>query len=154
MGVFPKAAAIAFLFLFTLSYAENFVAINSNDGRDVLSGIFYANVKGLTAYFMPTGGDSAQFAAKIGTGRDILLIESSAAPVSGFVESDLRSAGNRLEVYTSDNATKTNLDLAVLVGLFAVRFERPWWVIGRWLNALPLLRSNRRMWRLFAKIPD
>ena len=112
MGMFAKAAAIAFIFIFALSYAENFVAVNSNDGRDVLSGIFYANVKGETVRFMPTGGSSEIFAAKVGTGHDILLIQSSTTPISGLVESALRSNNNQLEMYSSDDGGKTNLDLA------------------------------------------
>lgn len=111
MGMYAKTAAIVFIFLFALSYAENFVAVNSNDGRDVLSGIFYANVKGEPVRFMPTGGDSATFAAKVGSGHDILLIQSSTLPISGLVQSDL-SNGNTITLYSSDDGLKTNLDLA------------------------------------------
>ena len=107
-----KSAAIAFLFLFALSYAENFVAINSNDGRDVFSGIFYASVKGYPVRFMPTGGSSDAFSAKVGAGKEILLIQSSTSAISGFAESSLRANGNSVEVFPSDNAGRTNLELA------------------------------------------
>lgn len=111
---FPKAAAlVALFFLLSLSHAENYVAINSVDGRDVLSGIFYANSKGYTVRFMPVpGGSSDIFASKVGTGHSILLIQSDTNPVSGFVESELRTAGNQVEMYSSSDGGNTNLELA------------------------------------------
>ena len=114
MVSFPKAAAlVALFFLLSLSHAENYVAINSVDGRDVLSGIFYANVKGYTVRFMPVpGGSSDIFASKVGSGHSILLLQSSTNPVSGFVESELRTAGNQVEIYSSSDGGDTNLELA------------------------------------------
>ncbi|MCX6773059.1 MAG: hypothetical protein NTV88_04810 [Candidatus Micrarchaeota archaeon] len=112
MGMFAKTAAVVFLFLFALSYAENYVAINSNDGRDVLSGISYANVKGMPVRFMPTGGSSETFAAKVGSDHEILLIQSSTTPISGLVESALRANNNQMEIYSSVNGGAANLELA------------------------------------------
>ncbi len=114
MKGFLKAAALVLLLVLTsLPRAENFVAINSVDGRDVLSGIFYANVKGYTSRFMPVpGGDSGVFASKIGPDHSILLVQSSDNPVSGFAESDLKAKGNTVEVYSSSDGGATNLDLA------------------------------------------
>lgn len=111
---FPKAAALVALFFFlSLPHAENYVAVNSVDGRDVLSGIFYANAKGYAVRFMPVpGGSSGIFASKVGAGHSILLIQSSTNPVSGFVESELRTAGNQVELYPSSDGGDTNLELA------------------------------------------
>ncbi|MEM2137944.1 MAG: hypothetical protein QW568_02555 [Candidatus Anstonellaceae archaeon] len=106
-------AAILLFLLLPLSAAENYVAINSNDGRDVLSGIFYANVKGLPVRFVPVpSGNAETFAAKVGGGHDILLVQSTNNAASGFAESSLRSKGNDLEIYSSPDPAATNLDLA------------------------------------------
>jgi hypothetical protein len=99
------------------AYAEDFVAINSMDGRDVLSGVFYANAMGLPVKFMPVpGGNADIFAAKIGSGHDILLIQGS-TPVSSFVESNLKSGNNTVTVYTATDAGAINLDLAEKSGV-------------------------------------
>src|SRR3989344_2443603 len=112
MGMVSKSATFAVLLLVALSYAEDFVAVNSNDGRDVFSGIFYANVLGYTVRFMPTGGSSETFAAKVGSGKEILIIQSSTSAISGLAESDLRAKGNSVEVLSSQDAGKTNIELA------------------------------------------
>ncbi len=104
--------AIFMLMLLLTAYAEDFVAINSMDGRDVLSGIFYANVVNVPVKFMPVpGGNADVFAAKVGSGNDVLLIEGS-VPVSTFVESQLKTKNNSVELYESEDGGETNLDLA------------------------------------------
>jgi hypothetical protein len=93
------------------------VAINSIDGRDVLSGIFYAGVKGYPVRFMASpGGNSEIFAAKVGSGQSVLLIQSSSNPVSGFVESELRAKNNQIELFPSADGGATNLALAARSG--------------------------------------
>ena len=110
--------AFAILALLSFSYAENLVAINSVDGRDVMSGIFYANAKGLPVRFMPVpGGNPDVFAAKVGSKNSVLLIQSTTVPVSGFVEADLKSRNNQMEIYPSSDGAATNLDLAVRSGV-------------------------------------
>jgi hypothetical protein len=105
--------ALFMLMILLASHAENMVAINSFDGRDVLSGVFYANVKGLPVKFMPSqGGNADLFSAKVGSGNDILLIQSSVLPVSGFVEAGLKAKNNTVTVYPSADGGNTNLDLA------------------------------------------
>ncbi len=108
--------AFIMLMLLLVAHAVDMVAINSMDGRDVLSGIFYANVKGLPVVFMPSqGGNADVFSAKVGTGHDVMLIQSS-DPVSGFVESGLKANNNTVEVYPSADGGATNLYLANLSG--------------------------------------
>lgn len=106
-----RKLAIIMLMLLLTAYAEDYVAINSMDGRDVLSGVFYANVKGLPVKFMPITGDSDVLATKVGSGHDVLLIQGS-LPVSSFVETALENRNNTIELYTSADAGATNLDLA------------------------------------------
>jgi len=104
--------ALFMLTLLTMSFAEDMVAINSMDGRDVLSGVFYANAKGIPVKFMPVpGGNADVFAAKVGQNHDILLIQGS-LPVSSFVESALANKNNTITIYSSADGGSTNLDLA------------------------------------------
>lgn len=108
-------SAISVLFVLVLLaanvYAEDMVAINSVDGKDVLSGIFYANVKGLPVKFMPSqAADASVFAVKVGSGHSVLLIQSD-RPVSPAVESALKGK-NTVETYQSQNGSATNLALA------------------------------------------
>jgi hypothetical protein len=107
-----RLIAVFLLLALTLSFAESFVAINSVDGRDVLSGIYYANVKGLPVKFIPmVGGDTDLFAIKVGPNHDILLIQG-ALPVTGFVENALREKNNTIELYASADGEATNMALA------------------------------------------
>ncbi len=104
--------ALFMLTLLTMSFAEDMVAINSMDGRDVLSGIFYANAKGIPVKFMPVpGGNADVFAAKAGSNHEIMLIQGS-LPVSSFVEGALAGKNNTVTLYSSTDGGSTNLDLA------------------------------------------
>lgn len=107
-----KIFAIMLMLIFA-SFAEDYVVINSQDGRDVLSGIYYANVKDLPVKFMPSSGYAADvFAVKTGVKHDILLIQSSDMPLSGFIETELRARNHTLEVYSSSDGEITNRYLA------------------------------------------
>ncbi|MEM4359499.1 MAG: hypothetical protein QXT45_03130 [Candidatus Bilamarchaeaceae archaeon] len=112
-----RKLAILILFLTLIAHAENYVVVNSMDGRDVLSGIFYANVKGYPVKFMPyPEGSPDLLAAKVGGSHNILLIQSEAKPVSAFLRDALERRNNSVELYTSADAGNTNLDLAVRSG--------------------------------------
>ncbi len=112
-----RKTALFILFLMLVAHAEDYVVINSMDGRDVLSGIFYAKVKDYPVRFMPyPGGDADILAAKVGTGHDILLIQSEEQPVSAFVQQALERNNNTIELYTSPDGGTTNLDLAIKSG--------------------------------------
>ena len=105
------AVLLVLLVLAVNVYAEDIVAINSIDGKDVLSGIFYANVKGEPVKFMPSqAADASVFAVKVGSGHSVLLIQSD-RPVSAAVEGALK-AKNTIELYPSLNANTTNINLA------------------------------------------
>ena len=111
-----KFALIVLMLLVSSAFAENFVAINSVDGRDVLSGVYYANVKNIPVKFMPMpNGNADVFAAKVGSNHDVLLIKGI-VPVSTFVESALKAKNNTVEVFVSEDGGATNLELARLSG--------------------------------------
>ncbi len=115
-----KIFAIMLIFILAVS-AEDYVVINSQDGRDVLSGIYYANVKQLPVKFMPSSGCPAgTFAIKTGVDHEIFLVQSSSIPVSGFLETELKSRNHTLEIYSTTDGEGTNLHLAERSG--ATRF--------------------------------
>ncbi|MFN7991407.1 MAG: hypothetical protein U0R44_04595 [Candidatus Micrarchaeia archaeon] len=104
--------ALFMLLILSLSFAENYVVVNSMDGRDVLSGVFYSSVKGIPVRFMPVpGGNPDIIAAKAGQGHSILLVESK-TPVSAFVKSALEGRNNTVEVFQSSDGGATNLEFA------------------------------------------
>ncbi|MBN1170139.1 hypothetical protein JXA56_03880 [Candidatus Micrarchaeota archaeon] len=106
-----RKIAIIMLMLLAFSYAENFVAVNSMDGRDVLSGIYYAGVKGYPVQFMTPNAVNEVFLAKVGKDKEILLIQSGNLPISTFIENELKKE-NTVELYASTEGGSTNLDLA------------------------------------------
>ncbi len=113
MGRFALVGVLFLLALLPLSSCQETVAINSIDGRDVLSGIFYAGVKGYPVQFMASpGGNSEIFAAKVGMGNSVFLIQSPSNPVSGFAESELKSNNNQVTIFPANDGGETNLELA------------------------------------------
>ncbi|MCX8200447.1 MAG: hypothetical protein N3G76_03175 [Candidatus Micrarchaeota archaeon] len=107
-----KTMLLLVLFAAQFVFAENYVVINSKSGLDVLSGIYYANSIGVGARFMPYNGDYRLTAGKVGTGKDILLIQSASMPVTTFLENELKKS-NKVTVYSvTSDGFKTNLDLA------------------------------------------
>lgn len=112
-----KKLALLLLLIFCVAHAENYVVVNSIDGRDVVSGIFYANVKNEPVKFMAyPNGDPEFLALKVGKEKDILLIQSKDRPVSATLKEILKNRGNNIEIYESTDGSKTNLDLAVRSG--------------------------------------
>ncbi len=112
-----RKLALAVLLILVVSHAENYVVVNSFDGRDVLSGIFYANVKDYPVKFMPSQeGDPYILAAKIGYSHEILLIQSEELPVSAFLQEALGRYDNDIDLYPSTDGAETNLDLALRSG--------------------------------------
>ena len=112
-----RKLALALLLLLVIAHAENYVVVNSLDGRDVLSGIFYAGAKGYQVKFMPyPGGNPEIIATKVGSNHEILLIQSADKPVSTFLKDELEKRNNTVEIYSSEDGAQTNLELAVRSG--------------------------------------
>ncbi|MFZ5500717.1 MAG: hypothetical protein ACOY58_02235 [Candidatus Micrarchaeota archaeon] len=101
-----------FVLLLALSQlAFAMVVVNSYDGRDVVSGIYYAAVQGDEVIFLtPSSGDSVY--GRIGTGKDILLIQSLDHPMLTGMAGNLEQRGNTVDVLVSDDPLETNLELA------------------------------------------
>ncbi|MCX8200143.1 MAG: hypothetical protein N3G76_01605 [Candidatus Micrarchaeota archaeon] len=88
------------------------VVVNSLDGRDVVSGIYYAAVRGEDVVFIRPTYDAQLVYSKIGTNNNVLLIQSKPSPIITGMASELKNRGNRVELVESDDPYKTNLYLA------------------------------------------
>jgi len=111
----PKMIALVLILLCLGTFAEDYIVVNSYDGRDVLSGVFYANAKGLPVKFMTANQDPDVFAATMGSGHNVLLIQSD-LPVSTFLQNAISSHNNTVELYSTTDGQQTNLDLATRSG--------------------------------------
>ncbi|MEM4330311.1 MAG: hypothetical protein QXY64_04080 [Candidatus Bilamarchaeaceae archaeon] len=112
-----KKIALFLLLIFAIASAENYVVVNSIDGRDVLSGIFYANVKNEPVKFMAyPNGDAEFLAMKVGKGKEVLLIQSKDRPVSTTLKQAIERRGSTVQIFESIDGGQTNLDLAVRSG--------------------------------------
>jgi len=105
-------AICALLVLMGTAYAEDYVVSNSAHGIDVISTISYANAVDLPYGFVNSPLSSARLAFKIGTGRDILLIQSRDNAYTKTLESDLEARNNNVEMIESSDVQATNLLLA------------------------------------------
>ena len=109
----PVLAMLLLLGLAGQLFGYDAVIINSADGRDVLSGVFYANAVGIPAYFLTSGGGGLDtLIAKVGENRSVFLIQSRDAPLSAFLQAELLQGGNTLYTYTSTDGGLPNLDMA------------------------------------------
>ncbi|MGC9005233.1 MAG: hypothetical protein ACP5JC_01235, partial [Candidatus Micrarchaeia archaeon] len=98
--------------LFLFGILHSIVVINSFDGRDVVSGVYYANVVGESVKFVPQSGDVMTTVKKIGSGNSVFLIESKNNPVYAGLDVLLINNWNSVEAYKSEDPYKTNLELA------------------------------------------
>lgn len=102
---------ILLISLMILDFCFAVVVVNSLDGQDVLSAVYYAAVTNDNigiAY--PNYGLSNVYSAA--GSSDVFLVQSSSKPVVADLTELLRQRGNRVEVLNSEDPYKTNLDLA------------------------------------------
>jgi hypothetical protein len=100
------------LLLLAAQFSFATVVVNSFDGRDVVSGAYYAAVKGDDLVFITPSTTEQAFYESVGTGKSILLIQSKDYPVFAGVGGRLTDRGNTVELLTSADSMQTNLDLA------------------------------------------
>ena len=98
--------------LLLLSIGFSTVVINSLDGRDVVSGVYYAAITGEKVVFVPPQYDIQVLYSKIGEGGNVFLIQSSENPAMAGLEGDMKNKGNTVEKFTSVEPYATNLELA------------------------------------------
>ncbi|MEM2909436.1 MAG: hypothetical protein QW171_04750 [Candidatus Bilamarchaeaceae archaeon] len=123
--------------------------VNSLDGRDVVSTIYYAAVTGEKVVFVPPAYNEQIVYAKIGTGRDILLVQSANSPVMTGMKNTLENRGNRVELLVSEEPYTTNLRLAEKSGARRFIIVDP--VYGYNTVSLLAYAKLNRMYLLFAE---
>lgn len=100
------------LFLFIVSLSFSAIAVNSFDGRDVVSAVYYGAVMEEKVVFVSPSYNQDIVYGKIGTGGDVLLVQSLENAIIPSMENDLENMENEVEVMLSENPYETNLELA------------------------------------------
>jgi len=103
---------LLFLFLFLTSESFALVVVNSFDGRDVVSAVYYAALLGEKAVFVSPSSDEQIVYNKIGTDQNVLLVESANFSVLTALKNTLENRGNKVELFVSYDPYATNLELA------------------------------------------
>jgi hypothetical protein len=98
--------------LVLIQYCSALVVVNSLDGRDVVSGVYYAAVTHDNVVFITPSYDETSVYNAIGTGNSVLLIQSSANPVMTGLATGLTNKGDTVTTITSADPLQTNLELA------------------------------------------
>ena len=80
-----KFLLLLFLLFASVIYSQDFVVVNSQNGMDVLSGVFYAKIIGTDVKFLSYSEPISLLAGSIGENKHIFLIQSSDLPVSSLV---------------------------------------------------------------------
>jgi len=107
-----RTLIISFLLLLLFTQCFSLTVVNSLDGRDLVSGIYYSALKNDTIVFAAPGATPQSVYAQIGTGQKIQLIQSATHPAIVGMADSLTNAGNQVQIVQSDDPMKTNLDLA------------------------------------------
>ncbi len=103
---------VLLLLLITLALGYSITVINSLDGRDVASGIYYAAVRNDDIVFVrPSYNDQVVY-SKIGINGNVFLVQSKSHPIITGMVNELKNRGNTVELLESEDPYKTNLDLA------------------------------------------
>ncbi len=99
------------LLLVTVPLVNALVVVNSLDGRDVLSAIYYANLIGDHVVFVPPEYAPEVVLAKVGVNKSVFLIESKHHPIFINLKEELEKKGNRVTLYISEDPIETNREL-------------------------------------------
>ena len=102
------------LLVCTSSFAMT--VVNSLDGRDLVSGIYYSAVTNDTIVFATPASTAQDLYGEIGIGQKITLIQSTTNPVIVGLAAGLTDAGNTVQAIQSDDPMATNLELANMSG--------------------------------------
>ncbi len=116
------------------------VVVNSLDGRDVVSAMYYAALTDDDFVFVPAEYDPALVYGKV-AGPEVFLVQSAEYPVIPGMADDLETAGHTLEIYSSGDPYATNLELASRSGATGFVLSDP--VYGyNTISALAYARLN------------
>ncbi len=99
------------LLLLSLGFSA-MVVVNSQDGRDLVSAVYYAANTGQTVVFVPPFYSEAVVYGKIGWNGEVLLVQSASSPIMTGMADALRNKGNTVETISSSDPYETNRLLA------------------------------------------
>src|SRR3989344_1808007 len=104
---------IVFCILLPSVAAVDQVIINSQDWRDIYTGLLYAQLTGKDAHFVAEKTQGLQLINEVidKNKKEVLLIESETPTAIGY-GSLLKNAGFTVEKYSSDDPYQTNLEFA------------------------------------------
>lgn len=100
------------LLLLMVSLGFSIVVVNSMDGRDVVSGVYYGAISGEEVVFVPPAYSEDIVYGKIGMNKEVVLIESSSNPIIVGMKNSLENKGNSVILISSIDPYETNLQLA------------------------------------------
>src|SRR5208283_1626511 len=127
------------LLICTSSFAMT--VVNSLDGRDLVSGIYFSAVTNDTLVFATPGSTAQDMYGQIGTGQNVTLIQSAANPVIVGLAAGLTNAGNTVTIIQSSDPMATNLEFAKTSGTHKFVIVDP--VYGyNTVSALPYAKLN------------
>ena len=100
------------LLLFIAPFCFGTTVVNSFDGRDVVSAIYYAAVINEDVVFVTPVYNEQVIYGKIEAGQNVFLVESADNRIIIGMENDLTNRGNTVETFISEDPYETNLELA------------------------------------------
>ena len=106
-----RVSAILF-FLLLVGMLNAYVVVNSHEGIDVTSAIYYAHTSGEEYFYVTPGSDMVLTARQIGNRDEVTLMEAANNPMFAGFKSALEAQGNTVSVLTSTNPLEFNLRLA------------------------------------------
>ncbi len=103
---------LVLLLLLIAPLCFSIAVVNSLDGRDVVSTIYYGAVTNEKVVFVPPAYNEQVVYSKIGSGGNVLLVQSANSPIITGMRNTLENKGNTVELLVSENPYTTNLALA------------------------------------------
>ncbi|MCP4647965.1 MAG: hypothetical protein GY852_09590 [bacterium] len=100
------------LLLLVVSFGSSLVVVNSLDGRDVVSGVYYGAIVGEEVQFVPPDYLEDVVYGKIGWNGDIVLVQSEGYPIIVGMKNTLENKGNYVTLISSSDPYETNLKFA------------------------------------------
>jgi len=98
--------------LLAIQLSFSTAVVNSLDGRDVVSTIYYAAYTNDDIVFVTPVYSEGTVYGKTGSGKDVLLVQSADNVIITGMKNELENKGNTVEVITSEDPYETNLLLA------------------------------------------
>ncbi len=111
-----KKLFLACLLVLLCAQCFSITVVNSFDGRDLVSGIYYAAIKNDTIIFATPASTAQSIYAQVGGNQNVLLVQSTTTPIVAGLANGLTSQGDTVQTIQSGDPMQTNMNLAALSG--------------------------------------